>query len=810
MSGAQSVRSTPRPDLEAQIVAACRCIAPSWPLDRQIAVNPHWGLVNLPFAAADAMLRTRLGSRLTLRPAEYLHAWHSGEISAAAVRAAILEQGTDITVANAVAALQAGGAEAHGLALLSDFLDLDSPRPGAPPWRDLITQQISQYCASYFDQNQADWQRPANGGLYAGWRQSLQADHALRAAMPAAWMGAHSLAPPQSATEAICWAVDRLRWPEREIIPLLQLCLLRILGWASWCAHLSWEAGLKGGNDEHLRELLAIRLSWEVLLDDGRRTEDSNWSRWRAQWSRDLERPTTLPEVVDLIWQRAEEITYQERLIGQLQSRPPAVVPMTHGRAAAQLVFCIDVRSERLRRAIESIDPQLQTHGIAGFFGLPICYTPIGASLSRPQLPGLLAPAYEVTETTGDADHDRELIRKRRRALGAKAALLPFQRLPSGAFSLVETLGLGYLAALIRRHLGGGPAAVDALGLSAKDLGVLRPHLCANEDRIDRQADLVASCLRAMGHVGEFARLLVLVAHGSQSTNNPQAAALDCGACGGHSGAVNARVLAGLINDEANRAALRVRGISIPDDTLAVAALHNTTTDEVALLDTDGIPASHLGDLAELRRVLAAAGSRTRVERAPSLRLAALAGQPAALLKAVRRRARDWAQTRPEWGLAGNAAFIAAPRSRTRGVDLAGRAFLHDYRWETDGDGKVLEMIMTAPMVVAHWINLQYLASTTDPQRFGSGNKLLHNVACGRIGVFEGNTGDLRVGLARQSVHDGVRWMHRPLRLSVFIDAPAPMIERVLSTQVIVRHLVENRWLHLFRIDDFGVHPWGG
>jgi uncharacterized protein YbcC (UPF0753/DUF2309 family) len=155
--------------------------------------------------------------------------------------------------------------------------------------------------------------------------------------------------------------------------------------------------------------------------------------------------------------------------------------------------------------------------------------------------------------------------------------------------------------------------------------------------------------------------------------------------------------------------------------------------------------------------------------------------------------------------LADNAAFIVAPRSRTRGLDLAGRAFLHDYTWADDRDGAVLELILTAPMVVAHWINLQYYASTVDPVRFGSGNKVLHNVACGRIGVFEGNTGDLRIGLSRQSLHDGERWMHTPLRLSVFVDAPREMIDAIISRHPTVRQLVEHQWLHLFRFADAGI-----
>jgi uncharacterized protein YbcC (UPF0753/DUF2309 family) len=221
----------------------------------------------------------------------------------------------------------------------------------------------------------------------------------------------------------------------------------------------------------------------------------------------------------------------------------------------------------------------------------------------------------------------------------------------------------------------------------------------------------------------------------------------------------------------------------------------------VALYDRDRVPASHREDLAALERALAAAGALARRERAPALGLATLVEQPAALHAAVRARATDWSQTRPEWGLADNAGFIVAPRRRTRGVALDGKTFMHDYDFRRDGDGGVLELIMTAPMVVTHWINMQYHASTVDPRRYGAGNKVLHNVVGGRIGVFEGNGGDLRIGLPWQSVHDGKRFMHTARRLSVFIEAPQAMIETVIANHAIVRQLVENGWLHLFRID---------
>ena len=170
------------------------------------------------------------------------------------------------------------------------------------------------------------------------------------------------------------------------------------------------------------------------------------------------------------------------------------------------------------------------------------------------------------------------------------------------------------------------------------------------------------------------------------------------------------------------------------------------------------------------------------------------------------RRSRDWAEVRPEWALAGCKAFIAAPRRRTAGKNLEGRAFLHDYDWKSDRGFGVLELILTAPVVVASWISLQYYGSTVAPAVFGGGNKLLHNVA-GGIGVVEGNGGALRAGLPWQSVHDGERYVHEPLRLSVCIEAPREAMTAILRRHDDVRALFDNRWLHLFALDDAGGWP---
>jgi uncharacterized protein YbcC (UPF0753/DUF2309 family) len=806
--------------IESACAQACRAIAPAWPLDRAIGVNPHWERIDRPVREVAARMAV-LGDVRVFPPRDMAReAWQSGRITEADLVEALARlpeaRAAGLDASSALAALDEAP-RLPRLPLLIDVLDDDPQGRRRLSWRQAITHQVSQVCAAYFDAHQADWQPDRTGGLYAFWRDTLTHDHGIGGLMGLPEIARGLNAVPATRVDAERWVLGRLGLPEDAWPDYLEAVLLTVNGWASWCAYLRWEARLQGGDDPHLRDLLAIRLAWGAMLLEVR--DDSAAQRafaaLQVQWER---APALLHEagqalLADEVWQLAFDIGYQRDLARRLTAVAPlpAAADAQAGPAPeVQAAFCIDVRSEPLRRAIEAVWPAVKTLGFAGFFGLPVAYTPLATAARRPQLPGLLAPSAEVTERIADrvedfgAQGDALQDAARRQRLGGFARLTQWgagSRWPNAAFSFVEAAGAGYIGKLARllRPSAVARFSVDSAGLSARYRPVCRPVLAGMD--FGAKVDLAARVLHAMGLKRSFAPMVLLVGHGSQSANNAQAAALDCGACCGQTGEVNARVLARLLNEPTVRDGLRVRGIPLPQSTAFVAVLHNTTTDEVEGFDLDLHDDATRERWNRLHDVFAHAADQVRRERAVTLGLDARAPCET-LLDQLRRRANDGAQTRPEWGLAGNAAFIIGPRDLTRGAVLGGRTFLHDYDAQNDPDGSVLELLMTAPMLVTHWINWQYHASTSDPLRMGSGNKLLHNVVGGRIGVFEGNGGDLRIGLGHQSLHDGKRWMHEPLRLTVVIDAPVAGIERVITGHAVVRQLVDNGWLHLWRVTE--------
>ncbi len=772
---------------EAIIAAAqraARAIPPLWPLASSVAVNPFLGQTGEKLATAAARLRRVAGIAMTMPRSWYAERLASGAIGDDDLDAAFDAAPASLRPTNLAAlkqAAQAEGALPQAIPTVAELArDMDSI-----DWPGLVNERISHWAAGYFDQGQALWAAPQDRRAYAAWREV--ATHDLTPEIAGLTGFARSVADaPVTAEAALIDSVARLGLPEAALESYFHRLLTSLGGWGQVARHRLWQAELQGGTDAAVTDLLAIRITWEVALL--RHHAASLAPAWQASVAAHAEPvAATAADGIDAILQEAAERAAQRRLQGLLAGAPLA--PAAPGRPELHVAFCIDVRSEVFRRALESLDPAIRTSGFAGFFGLGIGHRRFASDVVEARLPVLLAPSVftcsgEPAPATEAADLAARITARTKRAWGR------FKLAAISSFAFVEAAGPIYVGKLLRDGLGltrhAAPNDPAPRPAQALDLGT--------------RLSMAASVLKAMSLTEGFARLVLLAGHGANVVNNPHASALHCGACGGYSGEVNARLLAALLNDQDVRAGLAARGIVIPDDTLFLGALHDTTTDAVTIYAADHPAAAHAAALDQARQWLAAAGMLARGERA--LRLPRAGGG-----HAIAQRARDWAELRPEWALAGCQAFIAAPRSRTAGRDLAGRAFLHDYDWRRDEGFGVLELILTAPVVVASWISLQYYGSTVAPEVFGAGNKLLHNVT-GGIGVVEGNGGLLRAGLPWQSVHDGARLMHEPLRLSVLVEAPREVIGGILERHPALRALFDNRWLHLFALDDEGRMAW--
>jgi len=796
-----------RAAIDDAALRATRRIAPLWPLKHFVAVNPFFGLADHTFDSAAGVMSTVGGGRMTMPRAFYADAIREGRVTTRH-----LALGLDAVRARSGAAgLPADAAALEALAVKAREPISHTPLQTVADvvgtvteqdWARFVGERFSFWASAYFDEGQASWTSPWRDlPPYGAWQAEARHDRSFDL------MGARGFRAavgrlPVIAADATAAAITRLGIPLDALEGYLHRLLITVGGWAAYARYQVWESELHGGTDDTLAQLLAVRLGMEVALLDAFATEGAR-EAWTAA-IRAMTNASMSAPLADLALQEAYEVAWQEQLVAKVSTKR-GTTPATR-RPLLQAAFCIDVRSEVFRRALEAQDAQVDTIGFAGFFGFPIEYIPVGQAHGGAQCPVLLTPTVVIAETVHaeSADAVTRIGETRMYRRRVAKAWKGFKQGAISCFSFVGPVGLLYARKLVTDTLGmtrtvAHPAHDGVYAGAHHRLGpTLEPVTIDGRTTGLAPADRLAMAevvLKAMSMTENFARVVVLAGHGSTTVNNPHATGLDCGACGGHTGEANARVAVAVLNDPGVRTGLGARGLSVPADTVFVAALHDTTTDEVRLYAEALVPASHADDLARVKALLAAAAHAARAERAPALQVA-VGDDTDALVIA---RSRDWSQVRPEWGLAGCAAFIAAPRHRTAGLDLAGRSFLHSYQWQKDEGFGVLELIMTAPMVVASWISLQYYGSTVDNRAFGSGNKALHNVV-GTLGVFEGNGGDLRTGLPWQSVHDGERFVHEPLRLNVVIEAPMEAMNAVIAKHAMVRELVDNGWLHLWAL----------
>lgn len=519
------------------------------------------------------------------------------------------------------------------------------------------------------------------------------------------------------------------------------------------------------------------------------------------------------------VWQEAFEGRYRRQVLdgmAQLRAATRDVTPDDQ-RPDAQFLFCIDEREESLRRAIDEQPGCHDTFGVAGFFGLAIDFQGLDDHAPAAYCPVVVTPQHEVHEAPVYTERGWHAVRAtlRQRWQESGRALHRRSRTLSGGAGLSLLIGpLAAATAIVRvlaprrslawrdrvqRRLVPRPATRlsplhvadngSAASASGKQVGFA----------LDEAADRVFAVLQSIGLVRSFARVVVVLGHGSTSLNNPHESAHDCGACGGRRGGANARLFAEMANRLEIRAAVRARGIDIPADVWFVGALHDTADDSIRYADLEHLPGTHAADFDAARAMLERARGISAAERARRFDDAPLGLSPTQALAHVQDRAAHMAQPRPEYGHCTNASCVVGRRTLTRGLHLDRRAFLVSYDPTVDRDDRILERILAAVGPVGAGISLEYFFSSVDNERYGCGTKLPHNVT-GLIGVMAGHQSDLRTGLPLQMVE-----LHEPMRLLLIVEATPESLLAIAGRQPEVCELVVKEWVQLV-----SVHPQTG
>ncbi|MGB5983133.1 MAG: DUF2309 domain-containing protein [Nonlabens sp.] len=739
------------------ITEASKVIGNTWPLYTFVASNPLSGYENKSFQEAVSLAQKHLCTHTFPQAEMYRQALEQGNIDANHLKTTLSENGFTEDPDSYLTKMESTSMNYAS----NDYQQLD--------------RIMAKWLSSFMDEGLAEWELPYKSeGFYNAWRLLVIYDSQT---------GTTALKDiPKSALETLeNLLVD---YSEDQTVQIFTNHLAALPGWTGYINHRTKaDSDWQREYPVNLTDYLAIRLWTANKLNIPFIVETGEYQ------SNDNE--------LNYLWLKAWEKSWQDQLLDVLEKESIGVVSVNHEKNIdAQLVFCIDTRSELIRRHVEAAG-NYETFGYAGFFGIAMDYKSLEDGISRKSCPPIVGSAYQVEE------HPQKDEKKKFVALKKSNKFKSFtdyflkrmkNMLPS-AFGYVEGSGFFYGLGLVGRTLMPSVMYKKVKNSDSDIESVCQPVINkintekSEEDNIalEEKIAIVKSAFSLMGW-RKFAPLVIFAGHGSHSVNNPFSSSLDCGACAASPGRHNARMLAKLANlPEVRNALSKDHDIHITDETLFLGAEHNTTTDDIIIFDSEA-PETHKHFIKKLKNNLLKA-QKTAVENRM--------GFKNQILSKVHNKANNWSETRPEWGLAKNAGFIVGPRSLTKNIDLDSRCFLHSYDWKLDPQGVALEGIMQGPMVVTQWINNHYYFSTIDNNNYGGGSKITHNVT-GRFGVVQGNGGDLKMGLPLQSLYEtDATLYHQPLRLSVMIQAPISRVSEILAKNENLMQLVDNEWIYL-------------
>lgn len=748
------------PIIQKSIAEASQVIGKTWPLYSFVTSNPLADYEQMPFEEAIQQAEKLLNANVYPETTLFRQAWEKGEINENIL--------VDLLKENQL------------LASPEEYLqqmELHKKTVQINP-NNTLDNILAKWLAAFMDEGLAEWEMPNKSeGFYGAWRKLAAYD----TDMPKTNLAAI----PKTSIEVL----DALfhKYGEEKFTKICTFHLAALPGWTGYINHRKDSNSLwQEAYPVNMQDYLGVRLWVAQKINAVIEPETSN-----------VFTNSTTPKL-HYIWLKAWEKSFQSGLakILEIQQISAPKAESEKQIPEAQMVFCIDTRSELIRRNVEN-KGNYETFGYAGFFGIAMDYENLKDGIVRKACPPIVNSAYKVTEVAQkDTTAKLQTYHKKNEVLKFKEYFLKRMKnmLPS-AFGYVEGSGVFYGISLVTKTLAPGYLYRSNQKSEPRHEAIATPEIkksCSHEHSdldipLAEKVGIVKSAFDLMGWQ-EFAPIIAFIGHGSHSANNAFGSSLDCGACAASPGRNNARMLAKLANlPEVRKELYQNYNILIPGTTTFIGGEHNTTTDEIVLFDAE-IPELNKKRVEKLKLNLTKAQQTATQERL---------GIAKNSVAHAHKKANDWGETRPEWGLAKNAGFIVGPRALTKNHNLDGRCFLNSYNWEMDTNGTALEGIMQGPMVVTQWINNHYYFSTVDNEVFGGGSKITHNVT-GKFGVVQGNGGDIKMGLPLQSLKESDNEMyHQPLRLSVLIQAPLSRVTDILSRNENLKSLLDNEWIYL-------------
>ncbi len=790
-------------NISASINQASKILPTTWPLKSMIAVNPLWDLHDVPFKDAISYTQKYLPINGCLSTDEYISLFNIGKITKHNLKHS-LQQYLSRKLKKEIT-LDSDQTDVLVEIVLSnqhyqpqDDAHCHNPLPAFEHIKDVLpicSENILNFMMSYFDKNQYPWfKNSSKTPLFEAWKSFAILDNAIGEKL-------HSL--PSDINLALLSMIEKLNVAQSQIVDFFSTILSQLIGWHSyikwiesrpdnplieqkasiaealliWCCHIDIEL-----NKRHFINTQSCNPNTNTVIKNKSLFDLFKEKSLEANLSIYLK--SILINDLHLIWQVALEKNFQEELISKVLSKPKPN-PSSDQKAKAQFIFCIDTRSEGIRRHLEA-NGHYETFGYAGFFSALFCLEDASKSEFKLQAPALVEPTISLKLNAIKPSFLQKMV------FSFNTVIYKLKHNILSPFAFFEVLG--YFASIPILAKTFYSNYFEKINFSTPIFDAQKPvtnNYFLENSKIEETANNAYQFLKTIGLVKNMASVIFVCGHQAQTENNPFQASFDCGACGGNSGLINAKITCEILNHPKIRSILHKRGIDFGLDSRFVATCHNTTTDEF-IVDKIDIPFIHGWE-----------GISHDVNNA----LATLKKERAHVLPALSTDDRhiNWSELIPEWGLANNAAFIIGPRSYTSKVNLERRVFLHSYDPSLDPDGAILESILTAPVVVAHWINMQYYFSSTDPDVYGSGNKAIHNVV-GDCGVIEGNLSDLKIGLPIQSVFFKNKRMHQPLRLLVVIFACSKLVDNILDKNPNIKSLFDNEWASLKVISQDAIH----